>query len=353
MDLTNLNAQDVSVDTLFETQVRGYNKKQVEDYIAWLQEQTRAAQSEAETARREIERARDEAASAKTQLANRPAHEEISERLSQILRLAAEEADQKVAKAADEAETVIAAAKQEAGLTAESAKSEADAILNQAREQGDRILAQARSESERLISAATADARAKLADASGRAERVLSDADRRTKEITDLQNERLATLLEVHADSVKRLDTIRGVLASVLGEEKDAGYPGASISDAPLPVAGKAMTPEEAGAGLLLEPARMEPVPAEAVAAPPAPVAETVVVEAVAETPAPVAEPVAEPVRAAAPKASAEASGAEFPEVIAAAEDENYDDLEPLTAGEFAEDPLGGYDVTPDTAKSR
>lgn len=153
----------------------------------------------------------------------------------------------------------------------------------------------------------------------------------------------------MHADSVKRLDTIRGVLASVLGEEKDAGYPGASISDAPLPVAGKAMTPEEAGAGLLLEPAPMEPVPAEAVAAPPAPVAETVVVETVAEAPAPVAEPVAQ----AAPKASAEASGAEFPEVIAAAEDENYDDLEPLTAGEFAEDPLGGYDVTPDTAKTR
>lgn len=341
MDLTNLNAQDVSVDTLFETQVRGYNKKQVEDYIAWLQEQTRGAQADAESARREIERARDEAASAKTQLANRPAHEEISERLSQILRLAAEEADQKVAKAAEEAEVVVAAAKQEAGLTADSAKSEADAILNQAREQGDRILAQARSESERLISAATADARAKLADASQRAERVLSDTDRRTKEITDLQNERLATLLEVHADSVKRLDTIRGVLASVLSEEKEAGYPGASISDAPLPVAGKAMTPDEAGAGLLLEPAPMDLAPAAA-----APVAE----------PAPVVEaaPVVEVKDAApAPAADLSASGAEFPEVIAAVEDETYDDLEPLTAGEYAEDPLGGYDVTADSSAAK
>lgn len=328
MDLTNLNAQDVSVDTLFETQVRGYNKKQVEDYISWLQEQTRAAQSEAEGARREIERAREEAASAKTQLANRPAHEEISERLSQILRLAAEEADQKVAKASEEAEGVIAAAKQEAGLTAENARSEADAILNQAREQGDRILAQARSESERLVSAATADARAKLADASGRAERVLSDADRRTKEITELQNERLATLLEVHADSVKRLDTIRGVLASVLGEEKEAGYPGASISDAPLPVAGRAMTPEEAGAGLLLDPAPEMPAVAAA------------------------AEPVETSEPAAAPVASAAASGAEFPEVIAAAETETYDDLEPLTAADYAEDPLGGYDVTPEESDS-
>jgi cell division septum initiation protein DivIVA len=312
MDLTNLNAQDVSVDTLFETQVRGYNKKQVEDYISWLQEQTRAAQSEADTARREIEKARDEATTAKTQLASRPAHEELSERLSQILRLAAEEADQKVAKANEDAQGVLAAANQEAGLAAESARSEADAILNQAREQGDRVLAQARSESERLVSAATADARAKLADASQRAERVLSDADRRTKEITDLQNERLATLLEVHADSVKRLDTIRGVLASVLSEEKDAGYPGASISDAPLPVAGKAMTHEEAGAGLLLEPA------AEIDVAEPAPVSQ---------------EP---------------ESGAEFPEVIAAADAEtDFSELGPLTAADYAAEGLD-YEVSGD-----
>lgn len=325
MDLTNLNAQDVSVDTLFETQVRGYNKKQVEDYISWLQEQTRAAQAESDAARREVDKARDEVVTAKSQLANRPAHEEISERLSQILRLAAEEADQKVAKAAEEASGVLAAAQQEAGQTAASARAEADAILGQAREQGDRILAQARSESDRLVSAATADARAKLADASQRAERVLSDADRRTKEITDLQNERLATLLEVHADSVKRLDTIRGVLASVLSEEKDAGYPGASISDAPLPVAGKAMTPEEAGAGLLVEPVQQaQPQPVQ-----------------------PAAQQAAQPAaqQAAAPAAAAAASGAEFPEVIAAA-DAEYDDLAPMTAADYAEDPLGGYDVS-------
>jgi cell division septum initiation protein DivIVA len=323
MDLTNLNAQDVSVDTLFETAMRGYHKKQVEDYIAWLQEQTKAAQSEAESARREVDRARDEAAAVKTQLANRPAHEEISERLSQILRLAAEEADQKVAKASTEAEGVLAAANQEAGLAAESARSEADAIVSQAREQGDRILAQARSESERLVSAATADARAKLADASQRAERVLSDTDRRTKEITDLQNERLATLLEVHADSVKRLDTIRGVLASVLSEEKDAGYPGASISDAPLPVAGKAMTADEAGAGLLLEPAPVEPASLQRDPVEPA--------------------PAVQPSAASAASAAEVTSGAEFPEVIAAADAEGYDELGPLD-DEYDDDPLTGFE---------
>ncbi|MBI4944328.1 MAG: hypothetical protein HY830_26600, partial [Actinobacteria bacterium] len=74
--------------------------------------------------------------------------------------------------------------------------------------------------------------------------------------------------------------------------------------------------------------------------------------------PAPVVEaaPVVEVKDAApAPTADLSASGAEFPEVIAAVEDETYDDLEPLTAGEYAEDPLGGYDVTADssTAKTR
>ena len=38
------DAADVSIDTLFEREFRGYHKQQVQDYVAWLQEQTRSAQ---------------------------------------------------------------------------------------------------------------------------------------------------------------------------------------------------------------------------------------------------------------------------------------------------------------------
>ena len=37
---------DPGVDNLFETVIRGYHKRQVEDYIAWLQEQVTAVKAE-------------------------------------------------------------------------------------------------------------------------------------------------------------------------------------------------------------------------------------------------------------------------------------------------------------------
>ncbi len=85
---------DPGVDNLFETVIRGYHKRQVEDYIAWLQEQVSAVKAELMDARRELAVAREDLVTTKAQLQTRPQHEEISLRMAQILRLAEEEAQQ-------------------------------------------------------------------------------------------------------------------------------------------------------------------------------------------------------------------------------------------------------------------
>src|SRR5919199_6650931 len=97
-------ARDASVENLFETVFKGYAKRQVEDYIAWLQEQVSAVKAELTDARRELAVAREDLVVTKAQLQARPAHEEISVRMAQILRLAEEEAQQERNAAAQQAD---------------------------------------------------------------------------------------------------------------------------------------------------------------------------------------------------------------------------------------------------------
>src|SRR5829696_6728902 len=85
----------------FELAVRGYNRPQVQQYVTRttvrirdLEEQNDALQTELEQARAAALQAHRELAEARASAGAKPAHEEVSGRLSQILRLAAEEADQ-------------------------------------------------------------------------------------------------------------------------------------------------------------------------------------------------------------------------------------------------------------------
>src|SRR5436305_2971734 len=100
-------SHDQGVDNLFETVIRGYHKRQVEDYIAWLQEQVSAVKAELMDARRELAVAREDLVTTKAQLQTRPQHEEISLRMAQILRLAEEEAQQERDAAARQAGGVL------------------------------------------------------------------------------------------------------------------------------------------------------------------------------------------------------------------------------------------------------
>ena len=77
----------------FEMQMRGYSRRQVDDFVARRNNEIRELEQrlartldEAEHLRREVSTVRQQA------LSGRPAHEEVSERISQILKLADDEA---------------------------------------------------------------------------------------------------------------------------------------------------------------------------------------------------------------------------------------------------------------------
>ncbi len=241
---------DSAIDNLFDTTVRGFNKRQVEDYIGRMRVELSAARDEVESWRiqvedhaRDLAQARDEVARVRSEnsAAHKPQHEEVSERLSQILRLADEEADQKRARAAQEAETALEGAREQSAKVLEAARSAAEGIISAARERAEKEAAAAKAEAESLLANASASSQATIQDAEARASRVLSDADQRTNEITSLQDERMAALSGVHTDTLRRLEAVRGVLEKVLIAEADAGPPHSGISSAPLPAAGSAL----------------------------------------------------------------------------------------------------------------
>ena len=140
---------DPGVDNLFETVMRGYHKRQVEDYIAWLQEQVSAVKAELMDARRELAVAREDLVATKAQLQTRPQHEEISLRMAQILRLAEEEAQQE-RDAGGEAggPACWSRARGEARASLEAARNAAAEIVEGARRESDDALAGARAEAE-------------------------------------------------------------------------------------------------------------------------------------------------------------------------------------------------------------
>jgi cell division septum initiation protein DivIVA len=238
---------DSSIDSLFETTMRGYNKRQVDEYIGWMRAELSSAQDDARTARekadeqsRDLQRANEDlvAARSESSMANRPQHEEVSERLAQILRLADEEADQKRARASEEAGSTLDAAREQSAKVLEAARSAAEGIISAARERAEKEAAAAKAEAEALLANAASSSQATIEDAEVRAGSVLADADRRTSQITALQDDRLAALREVHTDTLRRLEVVRGALEKVLTAEIDAGPPDGGISPAPLPAAG-------------------------------------------------------------------------------------------------------------------
>src|SRR3954471_8382743 len=234
---------DGGVDNLFETVIRGYHKRQVEDYIAWLQEQVSAVKAELTDARRELAVAREDLVGTKAQWQTRPQHEEISLRMAQILRLAEEEAQQERDAAEQQANGVLEQARGEARASMEAARAAAAQIVDGARRESDDALAAARAEANRLVDTARRQSEATMSDARERAERVLADADRRTGQITALQQKRLAAVLGAHEDAVRRLEAVRGVIGEALVQDRDQGDPASRVDPTPLPAAGEALDP--------------------------------------------------------------------------------------------------------------
>jgi cell division septum initiation protein DivIVA len=215
----------------FEMQMRGYSRRQVDDYITRqnnevkdLEQRLARALDEAEHLRREISTVRQQA------LAGRPAHEEISERIAQILKLADDEAKAQRGKADEDISKLRSEAQQESERVRAEAREQAERMLTAAQEQAERTISAARGEADKMRSSArteadrlTADSRKEaetgLAEAKAQAKRVLDEATARATAIHDGAERRLNLLSTRHTDTVRRLsDILEGVQGLVSAE---------------------------------------------------------------------------------------------------------------------------------------
>jgi cell division septum initiation protein DivIVA len=215
----------------FEMQMRGYSRRQVDDFVARRNNEIRELEQrlartldESEHLRRELSTVRQQA------LSGRPAHEEVSERISQILKLADDEAKAQKNKADDDIAKQRSDAQQESDRVRADAREQAERMLTAAQEQAERTISAARTDADKTRTAArteadrlTSDTRKKsdaaLAQAKSQAKKVLDEATARATAIHDGAERRLNLLSTRHAETVRRLtDILDGVQGLVAAE---------------------------------------------------------------------------------------------------------------------------------------
>src|SRR6266702_4489270 len=158
----------------WEREVRGYNRQQVDNYVAWRAGQVREMESRLSQSLAEIEHLRRDLTEAR-QSAARPPHEEISERVGQILKLAADEAKSDRERGAADANDLR-----------EAARAETDKLRAEAKQQ-------------------------------------LDDATARATAIHDGAERRLNLLISRHTETVRRLTEIRDVVTGLVSGEVARG----------------------------------------------------------------------------------------------------------------------------------
>jgi cell division septum initiation protein DivIVA len=215
----------------FEMQMRGYSRRQVDDFVTRrnneireLEQRLARSLDDSEHLRRELSTVRQQA------LSGRPAHEEVSERISQILKLADDEAkDQKNkadgdianqrAEAQQESDRVRAEAREQAERMLTAAQEQAERTISAARNEADKTRTGARTESDRLTSETRKKADQALAQAKAQAKKVLDEATARATAIHDGAERRLNLLSTRHTETVRRLtDILDGVQGLVAAE---------------------------------------------------------------------------------------------------------------------------------------
>src|SRR5437867_4304606 len=235
--LPNLSHEDA-----FEVQMRGYSRRQVDEFIARCRSQIRDLEQrlarsldDGEEMRRDLATARQQALGAK------PAHEEVSERIAQILKLADDEARSQKSKAHEEiarqrneaqaeaekirteareqAERMLTAAQEQAERAITSARAEAEKTVTGARNEAEKTLTSARTEAERTTTDARKKSESALASAKSQAKKALDEATARATAIHDGAERRLNLLSTRHAETIKRLTDILDGVSSLVAAE--------------------------------------------------------------------------------------------------------------------------------------
>ena len=208
----------------FEVVMRGYNRRQVDDYVTRSRNQIRDLEERLARALDEVEQVRREVAEMRTQSAPaKPQHEELSERMAQILALAEEEAAQKRTSADEEILRVRNEAEEEAKRLVQEATDEADNIRSSAQAQAEQTVSAANTEADRLITGSKEQAERTVEEARGRAEALLGDAERRASTINDGASRRLESLTATHTEAIRRLNEVHDVLGNLLRSDEAAG----------------------------------------------------------------------------------------------------------------------------------
>jgi cell division septum initiation protein DivIVA len=214
----------------FEMQMRGYSRRQVDEYIARCRSQIRDLEQRMARALDDGEELRHDLATARQQaLGARPAHEEVSERIAQILKLADDEARSQKSKAHEDIARQRNDAQAEADKARAEAREQAERMLTAAQEQAERAITSARAEAEKTVTAARAEAEhttseankkseSALASAKAQAKKALDEATARATAIHDGAERRLNLLSTRHSETIKRLteilDGVSGLVAA-------------------------------------------------------------------------------------------------------------------------------------------
>src|SRR6266516_3131092 len=225
---------ELGQEDAFEVQMRGYSRRQVDEFVARTRAQIRDLEERLSRSLDDTERVRLDLSTARQDLSNKPAHEEISERVGQILKLADDEAKAQRTRAQDEIVKQRDDAKKEAERYRTEAREQTERMLTAAQEQAENAIAAARSEaeklrnsarieSERAIGDATKEAESAIASAKAQAKQMLDEATMRATAIHDGAERRLNLLTSRHTETMRRLTEIRDVVTNLVASETSRG----------------------------------------------------------------------------------------------------------------------------------
>jgi F0F1-type ATP synthase membrane subunit b/b' len=241
---------DLGYEGQFGLERRGYNRLQVDEAIAQLRLELRAHEDGRRDMEDRLSQALDDVERMKLELSavrsnGRPPHEEISERIGQILKLADDEARSQRSKADDEIAKLRSDAKADTDKLRTDAKAETDKNRAEAQEQAERMLSAAQeqadstvagakaeadstrkgatAEAQQVVTDATKQADTTLATAKSQAKQQLDEATARATAIHDGAERRLNLLMSRHTEAIRRLTEIRDVVTSLVAGEADRG----------------------------------------------------------------------------------------------------------------------------------
>ncbi len=228
----------------FESERRGYSRRQVDEFIARRNLEVRDLENRLTQALGQTEHLRGELTEARQSAARAP-HEEISERVGQILKLAADEAKANRERAEAETAQIRETAKKDTEQLRAEAKAETEKLRAEAQNHAEQLIAAAKEQSEHTLSASVAQAEQLTAAAKAEAERTvgeanmhaektvaaaiaqaknqLDEATARAAAVHDGAERRLNLLISRHTETVRRLTEIRDVVTTLVAGEATRG----------------------------------------------------------------------------------------------------------------------------------